>query len=203
MEESMKKVMFLLVVILMGAHLSGCATHVARLKDSGSVYSMPELSGSKKIVVSDLTDNRADKKKVGMISLLSLESEKPINVVLTDRIASKLRDKGFNVEKAGFLASSGKEGADFFLTGRLDNFFISSSDAILEKAKGAATFQIRIYDSAKKIIFDKNFSSIAEHWIGLTGQWGSEKIIEDTLEASVKELFQDEEFQRLLKRDVV
>lgn len=194
----MKRFMFLLIVILMGAYLSGCATHVARLKDSGSVYSMPELSGKAKVVVSDLTDSRADKKKVGMICLLSLESEKPINVVLTNRIASRLRDRGFNVEKEGPSTASSKKEADFFLTGGLDNFFISSSDAILEKAKGAATFRIRIYDNAKKIVFDKNFSSIAEHWIGLTGQWGSEKIIEDTLEASVNELFQDKEFQHFL-----
>ena len=50
------------------------------------------------------------------------------------------------------------------------------------------------------MIFDKNYSGYAENWIGLTGQFGAEKLIEQSIQASVDELFKDQEFKNLLEK---
>ena len=177
-------------LLLMGIvfTLPGCATHVAHLKDASAVYGAPAISGAPKIVVTDLNGQRVDKKKVGLISMLSLESATPINVVLTDRIAARLKDEGFNVHKIKIEAPlSGAEIAQtlysqkgrLLLSGSLDDFFVASSDAVLEKARGRSAFHLKIYDHHGEVVFSKNYSGLAEHWIGLTGQWGSEKVLED------------------------
>ena len=173
------------------------------------MYGAPLITGAPKIVVTDLNDERVDKKKVGLISMLSLESKTPINVVLTDRIAARLRDEGFNVHKIKIEAPlSGAEIAQtlslqkgrLLLSGGLDDFFVASSDAVLEKAHGHSAFHLKIHDRRGKVVFKKNYSGIAEHWIGLTGQWGSEKVLEDTLQSSVNEVFKDEEFEGFLAK---
>jgi len=162
-----------------------------------------------KIILADLNDNRADKKMVGRVGALDLTSQTAINIVLTNRIASKLRDEGFNVQKANLTKPMDKgeiaeilkfNSGKVFLSGGLDNFFIVSFDAIIEKGKGTATFYIKIFDKDGNVIFNKNYVGYAENWIGLTGQFGCEKLIEQSIQTSVDEVFKDQEFRNLLEK---
>ncbi len=189
--------------------VSGC-THTVALKDSVAVYAMPLIQGAPKIILSDVLDNRSDKKTLGQVGGLTLaESDTPINVILTNRIASRLRDEGFNIQKTN-LTKPGDIGelknllksssGNVFLSGGLSNFFMSSFDAILETGKGNVTFYIDAFDNNGHAIFNGRYSAYAEHWIGLTGQFGSEKLIEMSLEASVDELFKDSKFKDLFVR---
>ena len=193
---------------MLAVAVSGCAYN-AKIIDTGNVYSMPMIQGAPKIILADLNDNRADKKMVGRVGALDLTSQTAINVVLTNRIASKLRDEGFNVQKANLSkpmdksemveilkSNSGKA----FLSGGLDNFFIASFDAVMEKGKGTATFYVKVFDKNGNAIFNKNYSGYAENWIGLTGQFGCEKLIEQSIQASIDEVFKDQEFRNLLEK---
>lgn len=194
--------------ILMGCFIfiQGCAVN-AQIKDSSSVYNMPMIQNAPKIILADLNDNRADKVIIGRVGALDLKSKTSLNIILTNRIAEKLKESGFNVQKINLSKSMNKDeisyvmksnSGDIFLSGSLDNFFIASFDAIMEKGKGTTTFNIRVFDRTGAPIFDKNYSGFAENWIGLTGQSGCEKLIEQSMQASVDEIFKDAEFLKLL-----
>lgn len=190
--------------------ISGCGmTYSARIKDGSDIYKLPMIPNAPKIVLADLTDNRVDKKKVGIVGMLNLTSQTSINVVLTNRIAMKLRDAGFNVQKMPLSKPKDKAeiietikfaNGDVLLTGGLDNFFIASFDAVMEKGKGTVTFYIKIFDKEGNAIFNKNYSGYAENWIGLTGQFGCEKLIEQSIQASADEIFKDREFNDMLAK---
>lgn len=205
---SMRKGNVLAVLALVAAAVSGCAFN-AKIIDTSNVYSLPMIQGAPKIIVADLNDNRADKKTVGQISALVLTSQTAISAVLTNRIATRLRDEGFNVQKVNLSKSMDRaemvealksNSGRAFLSGGLDNFFIASFDAVMEKAKGTTTFYIKTFDKDGNVIFDKNYSSYAENWIGLTGQSGAEKLIEQSIQASIDELFKNQEFRNLLDK---
>jgi hypothetical protein len=199
-----------LLVISMAvvSFVSGCA-YSAKIIDKSEVYSMPMIQSAPKIILADMTDSRADKKMVGRVGALDLTSQTAINVVLTNRIASKLREEGFNVQKMnlskpmdrGEIAEALKSNSGkAFLSGGLDNFFIASFDAVMEKAKGTTTFYVKVFDKEGNAIFNKNYLGYAENWIGLTGQFGCEKLIEQCIQASVDELFKDPEVKSLLEK---
>lgn len=204
----MKRSNFFIVLVLLAVAVSGCAYN-AKIIDKSDVYNMPMIQGAPKIILADLNDNRTDKKTVGQISALVLTSQTAISAVLTNRIATRLREEGFNVQKVNLSKSMDKgemlevlksNSGRAFLSGGLDNFFIASFDAVMEKAKGTATFYIKSFDKDGNAIFDKNYSAYAESWIGLTGQFGAEKLIEQSIQASVDELFKDQEFKNLLEK---
>ena len=200
---------FLLVMIVATVSLiSGCAYN-AKIIDTTNAYSMPMISGAPKIILADLNDNREDKKIVGRVGALGLTSQTTINTVLTNRIASKLRDGGFNVQKVNLSKSMDKNeiieilnsnNGKAFLSGGLDSFFIASFDAVMEKGKGTVNFSIKVFDKNGAAIFDKKYSANAENWIGLTGQFGCEKLIEQSMQASVDELFIDDRFKNILEK---
>lgn len=195
------------VLVLLAVAVSGCAFN-ATILDKSDVYNMPMIQGAPKIILADLNDNRVDKKTVGQISALVLTSQTPISSILTNRIATRLREEGFNVQKVNLSKSMDKaemlealksNSGRAFLSGGLDNFFIASFDAVMEKSKGTATFYIKAFDKDGNVIFNKNYSGYAENWIGLTGQSGAEKLIEQSIQASVDELFKDQDFRNLLE----
>lgn len=201
----MKKIKLLLtgICILM---LTSCMTHVARINDTADVYSM-QTTDAPKVIVTDLDDKRTDKKKVGRVGALNLNTETPINTLITNRIAHRLRQEGFNVQKVHLEDNRNKEdigqvldynNGDIYITGGLENFYIASFDAILEKATGKVSFYITMLDKAGNVIIDNTYLAQAERLIGLTGQFGSEKLIEETIQAGVDRLFSDENFIRLL-----
>ena len=136
------------------------------------------------------------------------EPKTPINAIFTNRIASKLTQQGFNVQKVhvanlGDKAEVGSvleaSGAKILITGDLKEFFVKSFDAMMESAKGQAAFSIKVVDAGGSTIFDKPFVGNAEHFIGLTGQFGSDEAIDKTINASIDRLFSDSEFQSILK----
>jgi hypothetical protein len=171
---------------------------------------MPPIQGAPKIILSDLSDNRSDKKTLGQVGGLTLvESDTSINVILTNRIASRLRDEGFNIQKTNLSkpADMGElkellksSNGNVSLSGGVNNFYISSFDAIMETGKGTVNIFIDVFDNNGNAIFNGKYSAYAEHWIGLTGQFGSEKLIEMTVQASVDELFRDSRFKDLLAK---
>lgn len=205
MEKSWKLVVLFSVAFL----VSGCATYSARIKDTSDVYSMPTIEDAPKVIVSDLSDNRDDKKKLGTVGALNLTSDTAINVILTNRIASRLREAGFNVEKINLSDSEddnevsetlSANNGKILLTGTLDSFSVSSFDAIMETGKGTVNFYIKVVDENGNVIFSKNYSGYAENYIGLTVQFGCEKLIEQSVQASVDNLFEDREFKAALSR---
>lgn len=186
---------------------SGCMTWVAKIEDMGDIYSKPAIVGAPKIIITDLSDKRHDRKLVGRISALNLATQTPINVIITNRIASKLREAGFNIQKvelAGLetkselIAVLKRNRGKMLLTGRLDHFFIESSDAILETAKGRVSFRVDILDERGKTLFYKTYTARTQKHIGLGGGPGSEELIKETIQATVNKLFHDSEFQRFL-----
>ncbi len=196
------------MVIFLAIAISGCA-YTANIKDTVDIYRAPAIQGAPKIILADLNDNRADKNAVGRVGALDLKSNTAINIVLTNRIASRLRDEGFNVQKSNLTKPMDKnemiealknDNGNAFLSGGLDNFFIASFDAIMEKGKGKATFYIKIFDKDGNSIFNKSYSGYAENWIGATGQFGCEKLIEQCIQDSVDEVFKDEEFRGALAK---
>ena len=201
------RVVIIALCFVLAAYFTAC-THTVALTDNVAAYSMPLIQGAPKVILSDFLDNRTDKKNLGQIGGLSLtESEIAMNVILTNRIASKLRDEGFNVTKTNI----GKPGntqelqsvmtsnsGNVFLSGGLNTFYVSSFDAIMETGKGTVNYYVDVFDAAGNAVFNGKYSSYAEHWIGLSGQFGSEKLIEKSLQASVDDLFSDRRFRDLL-----
>jgi len=188
---------------------SGCITWNAEIEDMSNVYSKSAIAGAPKIIISDLSDKRSDTKLVGRISALNLATKTPVNIIITNRFASKLQEEGFNIQKVEIANSEDKaeivealkrNSGKVLFTGRLDHFFIESSDAILETAKGRASFRIDILDNSGKSLFYRTYTARAEKHIGLGGGPGSEELIKTTIQASVNELFNDAEFQRLLSQ---
>ena len=195
--------------LVMLLFVSGCITWTAKTEDMSGIYGKPTIAGAPQIIITDLSDERSDKKLVGRISALNLATQTPINVIITNRIASKLRDQGFNVQKVELTGSEKKaelvtalrtKNGKMLFTGRLEHFFIESSDAILETAKGRVNFRIDILDDTGNSIFDRTYTAYAEKHIGLGGGPGSEELIEKTIQASVNKLFEDTEFQQFLAK---
>jgi hypothetical protein len=195
--------LFILVVT------SGCMTWTAKIEDKSGIYSKPVIVGAPKIIITDLTDKRHDKKLVGRISALNLATQTPINIIITNRIASKLREAGFNIQKVELtglenksevIAALKRNSSKMLFTGRLDHFFVESSDAILETAKGRASFRVDILDERGKSLFYRTYTAHAQKHIGLGGGPGSEELIKETIQATVNTLFHDIEFQRFLSQ---
>jgi len=199
-----KNVMLAGICILM---LTSCMTHVARINDTADVYNMQKMTGAPKIIIADLVDKRADKSKVGRIGALDLNTETHINTLVTNRIALRLREAGFNVQKVHLENRSNKEdigqvldynSGDIYLTGGLENFYIASFDAMLEEATGKVSFYIIMMDKNGNVIIDNTYLAQAKRLIGLAAQSGSTKIIEETIQAGVDRLFNDENFVQSL-----
>jgi len=188
---------------------SGCMTWEANIEDMSSVYMEPARPGAATIIISDLSDNRTDQELVGRICALNLATKTPINVIIANRIASRLRQEGFNVQKVALVNPRNKREATealkrtkgkVILTGSLDHFFIESSDAILETAKGRVTFRVDILDKLGKSVFYKAYSAYTEKHIGLGGGKGSEEFIEKTVQETVNQLFYDAKFRAFLSQ---
>jgi len=198
----MKKINITLTGIFCILMITGCMTHTARINDTFDVYSM-QTADAPKIIITDLNDQRADTKKVGRVGALDLNTETPVNTLITNRIAHRLKQEGFNVQKVHLDNNRNKtdigqaldyNNGDIYMTGGLENFYIASFDAIMEKATGKVSFYITMLDKTGNVIIDKTYSARAERLIGLTGQFGSEKLIEETIQAAVDELFSEGSF---------
>lgn len=205
MKMSSKAVRLGLLLVVMVS--SGCMTWEAEIEDMSGVYSKPAIAGATKIVMTDLCDKRSDKKLVGRISALNLATKTPINVIITNRIASRLRDAGFNVEKVEVAQPESKSEAvaalrrtdgKMVFTGKLERFFIESDDAVLEIAKARVSFRIEILDGSGQTLFHKTVRAYTSKHLGLGGGPASEELIEKTTQVGVNKLFQDGEFQRFL-----
>ena len=207
----MKKKSFIFILLIpIFTLLSGCiATHTAVMKDRTNVYSAMIKETGSKVVLVDLEDTRTDKKLVGRVCGLNLKTKKPINSLLTDAIATKLGEEGYNVQKTKISDRNSKveiaellknAWGNILLTGTMSKFYISSFDAVLDRAKGEALFEIKIFDAMGNVIFDERFLAHSENWIGLTGQFGAKKSIELTIDAAVQELFEDKAFTDTLKK---
>ena len=186
---------------------SGCLTWDAKIDDMRAVYSEPDNLGVPKVIITDLSDRRRDTKLVGRIAALNLATKTPVNVIITNRIASKLKYAGFNIQKidvAGNISKSElaaavkRNNAKLLFTGRLDHFFIASSDAILETAKGRVSFRIDILNEQGQSVFYRTYTANTEKHIGLGGGQASEEFIEKNIDTAVSKLFEDEAFQRFL-----
>jgi len=186
--------------------VGGCAVAL-NIKEGPSAYSLPLQKNAPKIILGDLEDHRPDKSNVGIIGMLTLKTRKNINVLLTDRIAVKLRDEGFNVQKVN-TASGGKNEIEItlnenngvvYFTGYITSFSVQTFDAIIEKAKGTAIFVIKIHSKDGTVKFEKQYISQAENWIGFTGANGGAKTVEGTLTESVSTLFKDTAFLNFLE----
>ncbi len=206
--ERYKKRASLALCLTIAVYLVACTQTVA-LTDNVAAYSMPLIQGAPKVILSDLADNRSDKETLGQVGALILgEASTPINVILTNRIATRLRDEGFNVQKTNLTKpGDAKEleylmastGGNVFLSGGLNTFYVSSFDAIMETGKGAVNFYVDVSDNAENAIFNGKYSASAEHWSGLTGRSGSEKLIEMSVQG-VDDLFSDRQFRELLNK---
>ncbi|MFH1317419.1 MAG: hypothetical protein ABIH71_00170 [Candidatus Omnitrophota bacterium] len=188
--------------------MTGCMAYTTQLTKGRSVYHMTRIEGASKVILSDLSDLRPNKKSIGQVSALSLKSDVEINVALTDRIAAKLRDNGYNVEKINLATRPNKERIKnllndntgiLYISGGLSEFFISSFDAVMKPAKGNTNFFIAVYDADGNKLIEKRFTSETTNWIGLTGGFGADKSIDLALTASVNEVFKDKKIQEIFK----
>jgi hypothetical protein len=198
-----------ILFLVLAVFSAGC-TYTVAVTDNVAAYSMPLIQGTPKVILSDLSDNRSDRKTLGQIGGLTVaDSSTPMNVILTNRIATRLRDEGFNVQKANLtkpgdpaelahlMASSN---GTVFLSGGLNSFYVSSFDAVMETGKGSVHFYIDVFDERGSAIFNGKYSAYAEHWIGLTGQFGTDKLVEMSVKSSVDDLFNDRRFRELLNK---
>ena len=203
------KSFFSLALLVMLSVTSGCITWRAEIEDMSFVYSKPPIAGAPKIVMNNLLDKRSDKKLVGKICALKLATKRPINVIITNRIASKLREDSFNVQKVQLTYPESKiqvvkvlqdNRGTLFLSGILDYFYIESFDAIMEPARGEVEFRIYLLDKNGKSIFDRIYFVHTRKHIGLGGGPGSEKFIKATIKATVDKLFNDIDFLKVLSQ---
>jgi hypothetical protein len=192
---------------------SGCLTWEAKIDDMRAVYSEPDNLGVPKVIITDLSDGRSDTTLVGRIAALNLSTKTPVNVIITNRIASKLKYAGFNIQKINVTGNKSKSeleskselaavvkrnNAKLLFTGRLDHFFIASSDAILETAKGRVSFRIDILNEQGQSLFYRTYTANTEKHIGLGGGQASEEFIEKTINTAINKLFKDAAFQQFL-----
>ncbi len=196
-------------ILAIALSLSGCA-YTSSIKSGMDVYNQPVNANSPRIAIVDLKDRRQNPNHVGQVSALAInQPSTPINMILTNRIASKLVDQGFNVQKIHALDLSDQSqtsemimssGAVVLITGDLHDFFIKSFDAMMEPAKGRGEFTITVLDASGEVIYKKLCVGTAEHFIGLTGQFGADKAIDKTIDAGVGQLFEDPQFKEILQK---
>jgi len=200
---------WLLGFLVMLVTTPGCTTWNAKIEDMSDVYSKPAIAGAPKVIITDLTDNRRDKKLVGRISARNLTTETPINIIITNRIASKLREAGFNIQKVeltGLKTKSelaevlNRNNGKILFTGILRQFFIESSDAASEMAIGRVSFRIDILDERGEPLLSSAYSTSTRKNIGLDDRAASEELIKETIQAGVNKLVRDSGFQRFLSQ---
>src|SRR3989344_7930750 len=194
-------------ILTLAVSLSGCA-YTSSIKDGADVYGKPLMVNAPRVAVMDLTDSRKNPKHIGQIAVLAMNEPKtPINVIFSNRIASKLIEQGLNVQKvkvtnvddkAEISALITSSGVRILITGNLNDFFIKSFDAMMEPAKGSCGFSIKVFGGDGQAIFERSYVATAEHFIGLTGQFGSDKAIDKTIDAALSQVFGDSQFQSIL-----
>lgn len=206
--QSLKKFLslgFLAVIAL----TSGCMTLEADIEDMSSVYMQSAKPGAATIIISDLSDNRTNQELVGRICALNLATKTPINVIIANRIASRLRQEGFNVQKVALNNPRSKREATealkhtegkVIITGSLDRFFIESGDAVLETARGRVTYRVDILDKFGKSVFYKTYSAYTQKHIGLDVNKRTVEFIEKTVQETVNQLFYDTKFRAFLSQ---
>ncbi len=195
-------------ILAVAVCLVGCAT-TSSIKDSTDVYSKPLMVNAPRVAIMDLTDSRQNPTHIGQVAALAVNQPKtPMNQILSNRIASKLVEQGLNVEKVNVTNTDDKaeiselivsSGAKILITGKLSDFFIKSFDAMMEPARGSCVFSIKVFDGGGQIVFERSYFANAEHFIGLTGQFGADKAIDKTIDAAISQVFGDPQFQAILK----
>ncbi len=202
----MKRNFFIYLIALLG--MSGCA-HVSSIKDGSEVFAPSHQSANQPTsAVASFKDQRDNKLHIGQVAALALnEPATPMNEILTNRIAARLKGDGFNITKiptqnttdiASNREALKQSEARVLISGRLNEFFVKSFDALMEPAKGQCLFSVQVVDATGNVVFDRSYTAFADHFIGLTGQFGSDAAIDKTVNASVDLLFNDAEFQVLI-----
>lgn len=187
--------------------LSGCASQTFSIKDKGESFNIASIKDAPRIILTEFTDQREEKVFVGRIGLGYCKIDYPITALLTNRIASKLKSEGFNVDII-LISDTGKErissilkdnDAKFFLKGGLEYFYFSSFDAIMGTAKGKIDFSVHLLDPKGEPIFSKKYSSNSWKYVGFSALTAPAELVERMLDACVTDLFQDKEFINIIR----
>lgn len=195
-------------ILVVAFSLVGCAT-TSSIKDGADVYGKPLMANAPRVAIMDLTDSRQNPTHIGQVAALAVNQPKtPMNIILSNRIASKLIEQGLNVQKVEATNADDKaevselivsSGGKILITGNLNDFFIKSFDAMMEPARGSCEFSIKVFDGNGQAVFTRSYLANAEHFIGLTGQFGADKAIDKTIDAATSQVFGDPQFQSILK----
>ncbi len=197
------KISKLLSFVVIALMTAGCMTHVSKV-GSDAHLSGQLSTGSHKMIYANFVDDRPSKDKVGMISALMLNTQRPVGDIMADQVAYELNTKrDYSVEKVHFKDPYDKssiinamraKNADIYIVGSIIDFDIASVDALLHPANCRSRYEVRVYNQSGDILLQKSINSNVTHFIGLAAQSGSDMAIQKNFDLAVKTLMYDGEF---------
>lgn len=200
------KIIRLSILIIAVSLLSSCVSQTFSIKDKGESYNSIPIKDAPRIILTEFTDQREEKVFVGRIGLGYCKTDYPITALLANRIASKLRNEGFNVDII-LISDTSKElissilknnDAKFFLKGDLGYFYFASFDAIMNTAKGKINFSVDLLDLKGEPIFSKKYFSNSWKYVGFSSLTAPAELVERMLDVCVTDLFQDKDFTNMI-----
>lgn len=200
-----------------GLFLSGCAIAVPIKKEAP--YSPVHFEGTPTILVADLKDTRANKRDVGGVGLGYFVVDIDIANEINNKILKQLTERKFNINKISHDAIGDlsdvknikelikKNNANVLLAGELEQFEIPMGvDATLQQTSLVSRIFMRLFDANGKNIYQNKIMVSTKRYFGLGTVGPAIELIKDSMNNSVSNLFNDQEFIKtleLLKKEKV
>lgn len=148
----MKKTLRVLTACATAVLLSGCAT--VMLPQGPDIYSFTPRPGAPTILVARAIDQRADKRKLGNISALSVSMKADPSEMVGKEVVAALYAQGLNGrlepissdQSAGFAEAAQRAGAAGVLALSIQSISVRSFDALMDPPTAEFVLQATLYD---------------------------------------------------------
>ena len=195
------------VLVSSALMLTGCAT--VPISAGPNVYSLQKITGGPLIVVPQVTDNRVEKKRLGMIGAASFSTESDLAESVTNYLLTQLHNEGFNFERVSYVDPQDpqevKERVNLshgrgLLYVSLEEVHLSSFDAIMQPTEVNVVLHAVLFDEGGNTLFDDRIRSSVSKRLGIGTQGAVANLVEQAIKQSVGDLVNQEELSNNLKK---
>ena len=197
----MKKRLLLFALIISLINVGWFSTYKVDIRNVRNFYTTVKLKGAPEVLLSNLKDQRTNRKLIGQIGSLKFVPDIPVRDAFTDRIASRLKTNGFNIKKKQITSNQKKiartlykKHAISFITGDIFAFSFTGINSETKNVIGKSIFDIKVYDINGVNTFEKYYFVSVDSSITNTPLSDAENLIEELFNTSMDILFNDQEF---------
>lgn len=156
----MERLQRVLVVLVLGMFLAGCATAMATLPQGPDVYSLPLRAGAPTLVVAPPVDERSNKERLGTISALGVRMKDDPTQLVSKEVVVALHGQGINGLLARVSGSSPESFAQIasehkaqgVLALSVQSISIESFDALMDPPTAKVTLGAVLYDNRGNLV---------------------------------------------------